>query len=51
MIERYTGPPMTLGNMPAEGIRCLDVYGPGCHHNATVNVERAHGCARFETDS
>jgi hypothetical protein len=37
--SRYHGPPMTLGNMRANGIRCLSVYCSCCHHQVTFNVD------------
>jgi len=39
---RYTGPPMTLGNMRANGVRMLGAWclGRGCYHQRVVNVER-----------
>ena len=31
--------PMTLGNMRANGVRCLSVYCPCCHHSVELNVD------------
>ena len=36
---RYSGPPMTLANMSAQGVRSLSVTCELCHHTATMNVE------------
>ncbi len=38
---RYTFPPMTLGNMRANGVRTLDVWcsGRGCGRHSVVDVE------------
>jgi hypothetical protein len=35
--QRYTGPPMTLGNMRENGVRSLAVYCLLCHHPAGVD--------------
>jgi len=34
-FDCYTGPPMTLGNMRANGVRTLDAWclARGCHHH------------------
>jgi len=42
MMQRYTGPPMTLGNMRENGVRTLAVYclGRDCHHQTVLKVER-----------
>src|SRR3954466_12102161 len=37
---RYTGPPMTLGNMRANGVRRLDVSCWEGHHSAVIDVDR-----------
>lgn len=37
--SRYTGPPMTLGNMRANGVRSLDVSCSTCHHRAVLPVD------------
>ena len=37
---RYTGPPMTLGNMRQNGVRSLDVSCSECHHSAVLNVDQ-----------
>ena len=39
---RYLGPPMTLGNMRANGVRSLGAWclGLGCYHHRVVDVER-----------
>jgi len=39
-FERYTGPPMTLGNMRQNGVRTLDAWclGRDCHHHSVVDV-------------
>jgi len=41
MMQRYTGPPMTLGNMRENGVRRLSIYclGPDCHHQAVLDVD------------
>jgi hypothetical protein len=36
--NRYRGPPMTLGNMRANGVRSLAVYCWACHHKAVLGV-------------
>ena len=38
--SRYDGPPMTLGNMRANGLRTLDVWclGRGYHHHRVLDV-------------
>ncbi len=36
---RYTGPPMSLGNMRPQGVRSLSVYCELCHHDAVINVD------------
>ena len=41
---RYRGPPMTLANMRAQGVRSLWVVCELCHHDAVVNVD-AYGDA------
>ena len=35
----YTGPPMDLANMRAQGVRSLSVYCEVCHHAAVINVD------------
>jgi hypothetical protein len=37
--ERYSGPPATLGNMRANGVRSLVVYCNTCDHSAVINVD------------
>jgi hypothetical protein len=37
--NRYRGPPMTLANMRANGVRSLSVTCELCHHEATMNVD------------
>ena len=37
--SRYTGPPMTLGNMRHHGVRSLAVSCHLCHHAAVLSVE------------
>jgi hypothetical protein len=41
--NRYRGPPMTLANMRAQGVRSLSVTCDICHHAATMNVDRFGG--------
>jgi hypothetical protein len=36
------GPPMTLGNMRADGVRSLAVSCWQCHHEAVLSVDRWH---------
>ena len=36
---RYAGPPMTLGNMRANGVRRLDVSCWECHPKAVLDVD------------
>jgi hypothetical protein len=38
--NRYSGPPMTLGNMRANGVRTLDAWcsARGCNHHSVVDV-------------
>jgi hypothetical protein len=36
---RYRGPPMTLANMRANGVRSLCVTCEICHHEAVMNVD------------
>ena len=36
---RYRGPPMTLANMRANGVRSLWVVCSLCHHEAVLNVD------------
>ena len=36
---RYRGPPMTLANMRAQGVRSLWVVCELCHHEAVINVD------------
>lgn len=36
---RYRGPPMTLANMRANGVRSLSVRCELCHHEAVINVD------------
>jgi hypothetical protein len=38
--NRYCGPPMTLANMRAQGVRSLWVVCDLCHHQAVMNVDR-----------
>ena len=38
--NRYTNPPMTLGNMRANGVRLLSVACHLCHHQAVMNMDR-----------
>lgn len=38
-FERYRGPPMTLGNMRANGVRSLLVYCLACHRDVVFDVE------------
>src|SRR5947209_15430703 len=40
---RYTGPPMDLANMRANGVRSLSVGCLDCHHQAVVNVDHLPG--------
>jgi len=47
--SRYTGPPMTLGNIQANGVRSLMVHYWVCGHDVVLNSERwsdepAGGC-------
>jgi hypothetical protein len=35
---RYCGPPITLGNMAANGMRVLAVYCERCHHDTLLDV-------------
>ena len=42
---RYRGPPMTLANMRAQGVRSLWVVCELCHHDAVMNVDRFHDAA------
>jgi hypothetical protein len=37
--RRYTGPPMTLGNMRANGVRSIAVNCSLCHHRAVLLVD------------
>jgi hypothetical protein len=37
--NRYRGPPMTLANMRANGVRSLLVSCELCHHKAAMNVD------------
>jgi hypothetical protein len=37
---RYRGPPMTLANTRAQGVRSLWVVCDLCHHDAVLNVDR-----------
>ena len=37
--NRYRGPPMTLQNMRAQGVRSLRVVCESCHHEAVLNVD------------
>ena len=37
--NRYRGPPMTLANMRAKGVRSLWVVCELCHHEAVMNVD------------
>ena len=39
-FSRYTGRPMTLGNMRANGVRRLDVSCWQCHHSAVLDVDQ-----------
>ena len=36
---RYSGPPMTLANMRANGVRSLAVACHLCHHEALMNMD------------
>jgi hypothetical protein len=36
---RYRGPPMTLANMRAQGVRSLWVVCELCHHEAVLNMD------------
>ena len=38
--SRYRGPPMTLANMRANGVRSLAIRCDLCHHEAVLNVDR-----------
>jgi hypothetical protein len=41
--DAYRGPPVTLGDMRAQGVRKLLIYcsrGLYCHHSATVDADR-----------
>jgi hypothetical protein len=40
---RYRGPPMTLANMRAQGVRSLWVVCDLGHHEAVLNVDRFGG--------
>ena len=40
MLSRYTGPPMTLGNMRENGVRRLAVSCWHCRHSAVLDVEQ-----------
>jgi len=37
--NRYRGPPMTLANVRAQGVRSLWAVCDLCHHEAVVNVD------------
>ena len=37
--SRYTGPPMTFGNMRQNGVRSIAVYCEVCHHRAVLNAD------------
>jgi hypothetical protein len=37
--RRYIGPPMTLGNMRANGVRRLDISCWICHHAAVLDMD------------
>jgi hypothetical protein len=37
--NRYRGPPMTLANMRAQGVRSLWVVCELCHHEGVLNVD------------
>ena len=37
--DRYRGPPMTLANMWAQGVRSLWVVCELCYHEAVLNVD------------
>jgi hypothetical protein len=37
--QAYRGPPMTLANMRANGVRSLAVRCELCHHEAVMNVD------------
>jgi hypothetical protein len=41
--RRYTGPPMDLANMRANGVHSIYVWCLDCGHNATVNVDDQPG--------
>jgi hypothetical protein len=36
---KQAGPPMTLGNMRANGVRTIAAYCDGCHHQGVLDVE------------
>ena len=38
--SRYTGAPMTLGNMRANGVRRLEVSCWECRHSAVLDVDQ-----------
>ena len=38
-VSRNAGPPMTLGNMRANGVRSLFVSCACCHHSVEFNVD------------
>ncbi len=40
VAERYSGPPATLGNMRADGVRSLLIFCNTCNHSAVFNVDR-----------
>ena len=42
--NRYRGPPMTLANMRANGVRSLWVVCDICHHEAVMNIDRFGDC-------
>lgn len=42
---RYSGPPTTLGNMRANGVRSLYVSCSTCHHRAVLPVDDYHAGA------
>ena len=37
-MERYNGPPMTLGNMRSLGVQHLSVHCPACHRSVAFDV-------------
>jgi hypothetical protein len=39
LANSYRGPPMTLANMRANGVRSLSIRCELCHHEAVMNVD------------